>query len=402
MNAYRKFVNYCLLYANTSVSAGMAGIALSYCIFGASQSTLLLSLQLGLYTIPVLLMPLAGSLVDRYSTARVLTASLLSRTVLLAVFALLATHDDPPIPLLLAISFLVGVIRQPHPGALRKVFSATIPDGEYVKANGYINVVGPVGGAVGALLAGFLISQIGAPNTVLIAAAMFTTQVLTLPFVPNVQPAQHSVKISFDWSGIRLIRRASIDTGLAVALAVMAIATAPFQILLPGRMAEWGHGSGGYGIAMASSTVGITVGGLFVAWAGRRLSLGQGVVPGVIAVGASVAFIPQVGGSLPIVAGLIVVSGIGGAIAESFIFARFHATVAPDLQGRVFSALSGLESLAATIGFLAAGALAVVTGPNAVFWVAGAITVLAAWFTLRASLKAPATEQQEAHATAAS
>ncbi|WP_215449709.1 MFS transporter [Streptomyces sp. ATCC 21386] len=398
MTSYRSFISYCLLYANTAISAGMAGIALSYCIFGASQSTLLLSLQLALYTIPVLLMPLAGSLVDRYSTSRVLAASLLSRACLLTLFATLAMKDEPPIPVLLAISFLVGVIRQPHPGGLRKVFSATIPDGEYVKTNGYINIVGPVGGAVGALLAGFLIATLGAPRTVLIAAGLFLTQVLMLLWVPNVKPAGEPVKVSFDWSGLRLIRQGGIETGLSIALAVMALATAPFQILLPGRMQEWGHGSSGYGVAMAASTVGITIGGLVVAWLGKRLSLRQGVLPGVIVVGASVGLIPEAGGSLPVVAGLIVLSGVGGAVAESFIFARFHETVAPEVQGRVFSALSGLESLAATLGFIAAGALAVLTGPDAVFWIAGAGSVLAAWFALRASLKLPREEQKEPHA----
>ncbi len=67
--------------------------------------------------------------------------------------------------------------------------------------------------------------------------------------------------------------------------------------------------------------------------------------------------------------------GFAQSIIESFVYAHLHATVEESVQGRLFAAVTGLDSLSTSIGYLILGGVSSVVSASIIF-VAGAVIML--------------------------
>jgi MFS family permease len=364
----------------------LARVALTVLVYQRTDSPLLSAATFAISYLPWLLFgPLLATLADRFPRHRVLIASDAARAVLVALMAIPGT----PLPLLLALLFVVALCSPPFESA-RSALMADILDGDrYAVANSLTNVSIQLAQVIGFLLAGALVAALNPSAALLLNAATFALSALWLTRglqrrpAPGAEAGGSGGVIRDAAEGFRLIRR---TPRLLAVIGVLWIGTlfayASEGIAAP-LVSELGFGTSAVGILLAANPLGVTVGGLVVARLippHRRealvphlvvLSLAPLVVAGLV--GGLAA--PGIG-AFAVVVGMLFLSGLGGAWLIP-LNVSFVQAVPSAFRGRAFGvAVAGLYGVQG-IGVLGAGLLAEGLPPTAVVAVSGVAGLLA-------------------------
>ncbi|GGS36459.1 MFS transporter [Deinococcus knuensis] len=371
------FRNYLALITTTGISAVMAGIALSFTILALTESPALLSINLGLYFLPTILSPISGSIVDRYSTRLTLVSSVVIRVFLLVAFALIALADGQnQIPLLLTISLLIGIVKLPHSPGLRKVLTASVNKTKMLESNGVVTSFTQTGTAMSLLASGFLIEAIGPAQTVLLAAGLFMLTNVFIWLAPNVRPDPSSAPIRrFDLSGYSLILRSRTLLVMTVTVILVSLFSTPLESQLPKLMIDWGFNARGFSQFLVAMSVGVIASGLVINKFGNQLNQRLTITAAVALIALVFVGIAYGHGTLLAMLGYGLTFGFAQSIIESFVYAHLHATVEESVQGRLFAAVTGLDSLSTSIGYLILGGVSSVVSGSIIF-VACAVIML--------------------------
>lgn len=122
--------------------------------------------------------------------------------------------------------------------------------------------------------------------------------------------------------------------------------------------------------------LGLVAGGLGLgAWGGFKRKMHTSVM-GMALTGAgigAVGFVPS--GMLGAAVALVFVAGAALSFANGPIFAVMQATVAKDMQGRIFTLLGSLSGAMMPLGLALAGPVADAIGVRAWYLLAGAVTI---------------------------
>jgi DHA3 family macrolide efflux protein-like MFS transporter len=126
----------------------------------------------------------------------------------------------------------------------------------------------------------------------------------------------------------------------------------------------------------AALGIGVLLGGLLLSvWGGFRKRVYTSLI-GLIGLGLSVLFVGLVPASLfPLAVVLMGAMGIMSSMTNGPIMAVLQATVAPSMQGRVFTLLSSAAVAMMPLGLAIAGPLADVIGVRTWFLIGGIITL---------------------------
>ncbi len=369
----------------------VAAVALTVLVFQRTGSPFLAGVTFTLAFVPYLFAgALLSSLVDRVPPRRLMNAcDLLSA----AVVALMATSGIP-IPVLLALLFVLGLVSPVAAGVRNALLVVVLPAGTFIAGRSLFRIVAQSAQVVGNGAGGVLIALTSPRGALLLDGASFLGSALVVRLATRARPplagaddaAPRRNVLADSLGGMsavladRRIRRV-----LLLGWLVPTCAVAPESLAAP-YVAHLGLSGGAVGWWLAAIPAGTIAGELVAIWfvpPAWRLRL--------IGVLAATTFVPLLAFAaepgLALALPLLVASGLCSAWVLGQDALILEVTP-PHLLGRVFSVnTAGLISLQG-LGFAAAGGLGEFVSPHVAIVIA-AVTGLAVVATLAPGIRGP-------------
>ena len=327
----------------------------------------------------ILFGPVAGPLVDRWGTRRVLIVSDAIRGVLTLLLIPAAVLGGLPAAFLLV--FLLFVTNSFFLPARSAILPELVPEEALVPANSLATLAGVLATLAGSVLGGLLVQRVGWRWGFGIDAATYFASVaaLTLIRVPPRPGTAASSALGGVYGGLgrsiaegaRLARRDRRVRGAIGALVLLWVAGGALHVA--GTVLIQQRTSGvvaGVGALLATVGVGMVAGTLLLSTGARRWPSALLIAAALLGVGASLALFALARGR-----GLYAVALAAGVFVALLLIsteALIQRAVAAEARGRVFA----LRDIATRVGVLAsAGLTGAALGRH---WVSSAGAVLAA------------------------
>lgn len=336
----------------------------------------------------VLFAPIAGLIVDRFETVKLLGAvsALQAVTVVALAFA-------EPLIAILGLVFLLGMgVAITQPG-LQVLIPRVAGEDNTIQANALIEIARWGGAPLGALLGGAFSAAVGARTTLLLDAGTFLVVATAVLFLSvsrppvrqvsddgNQKEARRGFQFIWDDSVLRLV--VLVLTGMVAFAAMDNVAEVFFAkgVLRSGRV--------GYGALVGGWTLGIAVGALLTVKAVKKTRLAPAILLSAMIGGAAVvtaAGFP----SLPLAVVMFVVGGIANGVDLVAMRSLIHQRVPDELRGRVFSAYYGFINVGQIVALGLGGALFEAIGARGSLLVAGTGAATVGLFGLLRYLRLP-------------
>jgi DHA3 family macrolide efflux protein-like MFS transporter len=336
----------------------------------------------------IVLGPFVGALVDRWDRRIIMIvadSSIAAATLLLAWLFTSNQIQVWHVFAILGIRSLGGAFHQP---AMTASTSLMVPDEHLARVaganqtlQGVLNIAAPPLGAI-------LIETIFTQNVLLIDVVTAAFAVVPLFFIPIPQPKNQVEQANGErektsyWqdvrAGFRYVRQWPGLFWLIILAMVLNFLLGPTSSLLPLVITKIFNG-GATELGWVESTFGIGVivaGVLLSIWGGFKRRIITSAL-GIVGIGLSIAaigLIPANLFSLLLVAQFFV--GFSQVFANGPLHAIFQSSVAPEMQGRVFSLLGAGATAMMPIGLMIAGPLSDLVGIRFWFIFGGSICVL--------------------------
>lgn len=330
------------------------------------------ALFIALWLPAVALAGVAGPLVDRLETTRLLALVSLAQAVV--AVALPFTDGLAPVLGLVALLGAGAALAQPAEFAL---VPAVAGEARLAEANGRVETARYLGFTAGPLLGGLLAAGGGTTIALLVNAASFAAVAaaacaLRVRRRPRGGAAEHAR------GGLALLAQdrvlALVVSVVVVSLAVMA-GSITAELFFATDVLEVGET--GYGVLVAAWTVGMVGGAVAVAPRIRAGALVLGALVATAVQGAGLA-LSTVWLAFPVALAFYVVGGLGHGAKNVLIRTLIHEAVPDRLRGRAFAAYNGLRNGAELVGLATGGLLVTALGPRHALLLAGAIPVVVA------------------------
>lgn len=330
------------------------------------------ALFIGVWSPAILLAGVAGVLVDRFETRRLLAVVSLGQAGI--ALALAFTTSTGPI---LALATLLGVgyaLAQPAEFSFVPV---VVAETDLSQANGYVETARYAGFTLGPLLGGVLAATGGMTTAMLVNAASFgAVAAAALLIRARREPQLSGAEPVRARDGIVFLFR---DRLLALVMTIGFIsllfmtASVPAEVFFAKDVLH--AGDVGFGALISSWTIGMALGALVLA---RRYKTS-------LAGAALVAIVVQsLGLALPtlwlVLAFALVSYGVGGlahGLKNVLIRTLIHERVPQRLHGRAYAAYNGLRNAAELFAMACGGLLVVAIGARWTLFLAGAIPAVA-------------------------
>ena len=356
------------------VGDGMQRIALLWWARQAGGNGLLTAVALATMVPLIVGSPFGGWMADRFDRRRLMFGADVARMVLTGLLAVLVLgRHGPPVVVcvLVAVCALATSVFEP---AYAAAVPSLIQPEDRPAANGMNMANSAVGGLIGPLIGGALISAFTVGTVLMINAITlaWSAAFVALSRIPRPAGAtdaarrEHSTKAAVGTvlrdGGLRRL------VGLAAALNMVA---APIPLLIVALAVDRFHTSSvGFGALQVTISAGILIGAL----AASRLARTT-IAPPMLVLGVCFGLV----GSLPFVASaaLFVAAGVAIAVANTVLLTRFQNSVAEEIQGRVFGAVGAIGEGLRPVGLALGAPLLAVAGVSGAFLVVG-LAVIAA------------------------
>ena len=365
----------------------LARVALTVLVYQRTSSPLLSAMTFAIGHLPWLLGgPLLSALADRLPRHRVLIAADVTRAALLGLMAIPGT----PLPVLLALLFLVSLCAPPFESARSALMADVLEGDRYAVATSLTNITLQLAQVVGFLAAGALVAVLSPSAALLIDGATFAVSALWLAAglkrrpAPVAEGGEGKRTLWQDTGdGLRLIGRSPRLLAIMGVLWIGTLFAYASEGVAAPLVEELGHRTTAIGVLLAANPLGVTIGGLVVARLvapDRRerlvtplvvLSLAPILAAGLVAVLAEPSEL-----AFALVVGLLFVSGLGASWLIP-LNVSFVQAVPGAYRGRAFGvAVSGLYGVQA-IGALLAGLGAEGLSASGVLALSGGVGLLA-------------------------
>jgi len=329
------------------LASGMTGFALAIWVFQETSSATALGGMQAAFTIPyLLLIPIAGVLVDRYNRKLMMMVSDLAAGLGTISILILFATGKLQVWHFYVVNAVVALGNAFHWPAYSAAITTMVPKEQYGRANGMMSLVQTGPGVVSPILAGALLPVIGLKGILLvdIAAMLVAVGALLLVRVPNPEKtvegqAGKGNLLREAAFGFKYIFKRPSLLGFVIILFVANLFLGfPNSVQVPMILSRTGNDSVVLGSIQTAASIAMVAGSLIVsAWGGfkRRMNgfiLGWGIfcVFGLIVFGLGRGmgvWIPS------LMLGCLTIP-LGNASSQALL----QAKVAPDVQGRVFSA----------------------------------------------------------------
>jgi MFS family permease len=348
------------------LASAMSQFGLTIWMYQQTNSATALGLMQVFFITPFLIIsPIAGVMVDRHNRKMMMMVSDLTAgvaTVLILIFQSLGILQFWHLYVTSMIYGLGNAFQWP---AYSAAISTMVPKEQYGRANGMMSLIEAGPGVFAPLLAGALLPLIGLTGILFIDVATFLFAVGALLFVHIPQPprtvegahSQGNVWKEAAFGFKYIFARPSLLGLQMIFFFGNLFSGILFTLLAPMILARTDNNSLMFGSVQTAGAIAGVVGGVVMsAWGGfKRKS--HGVLAGWILTGVGSAIIGLSGG-LPVwIVGLAIAALIGPLVNASNQ-AIWQSKVAPDLQGRVFSARRLIAWFTNPISPIIAGTLA--------------------------------------------
>jgi MFS family permease len=314
---------------------------------------------------------LGGVVVDRLGPKRMSIAADLLSGVAVALVPLLYQSVGLPFGLLLLLVFCGALLDTPGITARQALLPEVAGRAQMTleRANGTYHSLENLAGLAGPLLAGILVTAIGASAILYLDAATFAFSAVVIGIavpalaVPRV-PASggHLADVAAGWRVLR--QDPFLGTMTAAAVVLNFLGTPLFAVALP-VYAQRVYGSAeALGVLFAGFGSGMLAGSLLFGWRGeelpRRPLLLGGLLLTSLSLGALVALPP-----LAVTVLALGVAGLGIGPVNPLVFTVMQERVPVEMRGRVFGTVLGTVMAASPLGMLTAGLLIETAGLRA-------------------------------------
>jgi DHA3 family macrolide efflux protein-like MFS transporter len=329
------------------LASSMTGFSLSIWVFQQTSSATSLGIMQSAFTIPYLIIiPLAGVLVDRYSRKLMMMISDLTASLGSVIILLLLASGSLQVWHFYLINILIGLGNAFQWPAYSAAITTMVPKEQYGRANGLMSFVQAGPSAVAPILAGALLPLIGLKGILILDIATFIIAIGLLMLVHVPPPAKSEEGQAARGNllaeaavGFRYIFKRPSLLGFTIMLFFANLFIGfPNSVHVPMILSRTGNSSIILGAVETAGTLSWTIGSLIMgAWGGPKRRI-HGVLLGWIAYCMTGNILFGLGRGLGIWIPAILVAGVGSSVGIACSQAMLQAKVAPDVQGRVFSA----------------------------------------------------------------
>ena len=348
------------------LTTNMSLFALTIWVFEKTGSATALGLIQVFFITPLLLVtPIAGVMVDRHNRKMMMMVSDLVAglaTVSILVLQFLGVLEVWHLYVAAAIQGLGNAFQWP---AYSAAISTMIPKEQYGRANGLMSLIEAGPGVIAPLLAGTLLPIVGLSGILSLDVITFILAILILIGIHVPQPVRTVEGVQSQGNifkeaafGFRYIfnRPSLLGLQLVFFAGNLCVGIA-FTVLAPMVLLRTGNDSVSLGFVQSAGAIGGVVGGVAMsAWGGFKRRV-HGVLAGWIVSSFFLAFV-GLGTQVPIWMAMMVLSTILVPLINGSNQAIWQTKVAPDVQGRVFSARKLIAWLTNPLSPLIAGTLA--------------------------------------------
>jgi MFS family permease len=345
----------------------MSNFALTIWAFQKTNSATVLGLMGFSFILPFLLIsPFAGAMVDRYNRKLMMMVSDLGAVLATAAILLLNAGGHLQIWHLYVTSAIYGMSGTFQWPAYMAAISTMVSKEQYGRANGMMSLIESGPGVFSPLLAGALLPVIGLTGILVIDVATFFLAIgaLLVVHVPQPERTQEGragegnfLKESF--FGFRYIfDRPSLLSLLVVFLFLNMTGGLAQSLLAPMVLLRTHNNSAILGAVEATFAIGGVLGGVIVSLRGGFKKRIPGMLLGWVMYAVFGLFLFGLGRSFNFWITVALLASINFPLTQSASNAIWQAKVAPDLQGRVFSARRLIAWVTDPIMPIAAGLLA--------------------------------------------
>jgi MFS family permease len=343
-------VGFTIVWAGQLVSvlaSSMTQFALTIWAYRETGSATALGIISTAFIVPFLLLaPIAGVMVDRYNRKLMMMVSdltAITATVGLLIVSVLGQLQMWHLYLAAVINGLGNTFQWP---AYSAAISTMVPQKHYSRANGMMSLVESGPGVLAPMLAGVLLPYIQLNGVLILDVATFFLAIFALILIHVPQPAKtvegqagrgniwkeavYGFKYIFARRGLLGLLIFFICLNFTIGLSI--------SLFSPFILSRTGNNSAILGAAQSSAAVGAVIGGLLISlWGGfkRRMT---SIFIGEALTGLFCLVVFGLGRGLPVWIIANVIGGIFPVFTNGASQAIWQAKVAPDVQGRVFSA----------------------------------------------------------------
>jgi len=379
-----------LCYGQTAGSMGtwMDEVTRGWLVYELTDSVAQLGFVRGIQALPFLLLsPIAGSFVDRYSRKGVLVITQFLHALIFAATALLVVTGEIRIWHIYVMSVFVAVVQvfqQPARGAM---ISDSVPREVLTNAIGLNALVFNVARTLGPALAGGIIVLLGTGGTFAVQALfLFLAVAWTLPMRAGTRPAAGAAggatqRGSFGQSIIEGWRFSWKNEAVRASLACTMLASlfiVPFTALMPVFARDLlAVGADGQGLLLTAWGVGAFLSAALISLVGERLPRGLMMFGSVVLYGLVImvfAASPWFYLSLAV----MLLAGLCQPLSNALVQTVIQSQAPRELHGRTM-ALFSMHHVLITAGSVLLGSVAVLVGPRwamALMGATGAISIV--------------------------
>ena len=347
------------------LSTNMSAFALTIWVFEKTRSATALGLMQVFFITPFLIIsPIAGVMVDRHNRKMMMMVSDLVAGLATVSILLLQFLGVLEVWHLYAAAIFQGLGNAFQWPAYSAAITTMMPKEQYGRANGMMSLMEMGPGVLAPMLAGALLPVIALTGILSIDVATFLLAILALSFIHIPQPprtqegaqAQGNILQEAVFGFRYIFARPSLLGLQLVFFFGNLCAGIAYTVLAPMILLRTGNDSVSLGFVQSAGAIGGVVGGVAMsAWGGFKRRV-HGVLAGWI---VSSFFFGLMGLTLklPLWIALSALSTVLVPMVNGSNQAIWQSKVAPDLQGRVFSARRLIAWLTNPISPLIAGTL---------------------------------------------
>ena len=337
--------------------------------------------------IPKMLGPLTGVLVDRMNKKYLMIGSDVLRGIVLILIFALAYFNQLKVWHLYGLIVVLSSLSIIYGPSLRVLLPRLVPDESLPSANSALQASLQIATIVGASLAGVVLMALSASTALLLDGITFLVAALTIALVrlpKGAFPTQslHLAHIKRDFvEGLRYIFTSQEVLILTALAFIINLVLSPVNVIFPVFSKDvLGAGVRGFGFLAATISVGLFVGNVIVGIIGDRLNYVRYIALGLLLM--SLALV-GLGTARALWTALVFTAGLGVSVPfiQVALVTRLQRAVPLTFQGRVFSTLEAIVTLALPLSAALAGQALIAFPIPAIFYATsiGIFVVALSW-----------------------
>lgn len=385
--AVLKIANFRTLWLGQAISQigdGITNLAMLIVVNQLTGSTVALAGVAIALALPPMLFGLgAGVIVDRFDRRRIMIVSDVLRGFI--ILGCMLVRDPSQVWLFYVLAFLQATVATFFDPAKSALIPQIVQGEDLLAANSLSQTTRVVTGIVGNALAGMLVGLAGngLPAFALDAATFFISAIfisrIILPKQTAEMSAPHTANVWGQMTeGLKYVAHHRIVGTALLTCAVTMLGLGAVNVLfIPLLVNVLATPIAALGFLEAAQVVGMVIGSILVAGIAARFKTKQLLTGGVFLLGILIAVL----GAAPdmwIVGVLCLIIGFVVTPVQAAVATIMQREVPNEMRGRVSSAVNSLITTSSVISMVFAGAFGELIGVRQVFYLAGAIVVLAA------------------------